>query len=1112
MSNKKPIKNMKKNSILPFILPSRQYKKLLLIMRLSTILLLVTLLNVSAAVFPQSSKLTLKLQNVTVKDVLNEIEKTTPYKFLYRNEYIDVTQKVNVDAIEETLDNIMAKLFDPQSIAYKVFEGNIVVITDKSLQQIKVIGKVTDAVTGEPIPGVNVVILNTTNGTITDIDGKFSLEIPSAETSIVFSFVGYLSETVLIGSQSEVNIKLSPDIKNLDEVVVVGYGTQKRSDVTGSVTSVSKSRLAEIPVTNIMHALEGSTAGLQITQNSSVPGSSATMQIRGINSINANTSPFIVLDGIPFYGNTNDINSSDIESIEILKDASAVAIYGTRGSNGVILITSKRGSKTTGKPKISYSGYYGFENMAHVMEPMDSSAYLKKYADFNLQNGITQTQILPNQSEVDNYKNGITSDWLKEATQQGIIQEHTLSLNGGTENVQYYISGTHLDQKGIIKGYQYKKTSLRSNLDIKVTDFLKVGTSAFFAHNNYDGGRLNLLNALAMSPYSVPYDDNGNYLVYPMAPELLFTNPLIGTTIDRLNRGLNLTGDGYAEITPIFLKGLKYRLNASYNYNLGRTGQYNGRPSNDLSGTAEVSNSQTTDWVIENILTYSKDIDKHHFDVTALYSAEKKDYFKSSAKSVTFINDALSYYNLSAGKTQTDGSEGWSSKMLSQMGRINYSYDSRYLVTLTARRDGYSGFGANTNKYALFPSMALGWNVTNETFMKSLSEINQLKLRLSYGLTGNQAIDPNQTATTANTTQYTFGSQVYTGILYNNMGNADLIWESTTSLNFGVDFGVLNNRISGTIEVYKTQSKDLLMKRNIPTSTGYSNVWVNLGKMENLGIDITLKTVNIATENFKWTTELNFSSYRNKITELYGDGLSDINNNWFIGQNRNVVYDYEKLGIWQEGEDASKSDPIAKPGDLKFKDQLTIDTNGDLKPDSADGKITEADKVVLGRRDPKWTGGITNTFTYKNLSLRIFIQTSQGGIRPNTDLTYADEAWRRNLPADFKYWTKENKDNYWPSLAAYKNYRGYQFAEDYSYIRIKDITLSYNLPQSILSKAKIQSLTVFVTGRNLITFTDWFGWDPEMTYYGRGSSNSQGSWVDNYPVTRTFTFGVNLSL
>ena len=964
-----------------------------------------------------------------------------------------------------------------------------------NMQQ-KISGKVTDASTGEPLPGVNIIIKGTTTGTVTDINGSYNIEIPDTSAVLVFSFLGYNSEEVHFNGSLKIDVNLVPSISQLQEVVVVGYGTQRRSDITGSVTSVPKDRLSKLPVTNLTYALEGSTAGLKVTQSSSVPGSSGTMQIRGVNSINANTSPFIVLDGIPFFGSMNDISPNDIQSIEILKDASAVAIYGTRGANGVILITTKRGSKSGGAPKISYNGYGGVESMEHVLKPMDPATFVQKYADFNTENGLTQTEVLPNSSEVENYNKGITTDWLKEATQPGRIQEHNLSISGGTENVQYYVSANHLGEKGVVKGYQYKRTSFRSNIDAKITDFLKVGTSTFLTDNNYDGGRINFLEANAMSPYSVPYDENGDYIIYPMYPEQLFLNPLLGLSVERLDRGLNLTGNGYAEVTPAFLKGLKYRLNASYIYNIYRTAQYTGRDYNDQSGTATVTNTQNNNWVVENILSYNKDFGKNHIDITALYSAQQVKYFRSQALSRSFINDALSYNNMSAGVSQSDSTHANSYSLVSQMGRINYSYDSRYLLTVTARRDGYSAFGANTNKYGLFPSVAVGWNIANEQFMKSSEVINQLKLRLSYGLVGNQAIGVNQTASIANTAQYPFGGTALTGVIYNTLGNANLNWESTTSANLGIDFGVLKNRISGTLEIYKTKTKDILLQRNLPTITGYRNIWVNLGQMQNVGVDLTLQTVNIKTNDFSWQTNLNFSTYKNKILELYGDGKDDIGNNWFIGQALHVIYDYEKIGIWQEGEDPSGSDPIAKPGDLKFKDQ-----NGD-------GKITADDRVVIGQRDPKWTGGMTNTFRYKNFNLSIFIQTSQGGLRPNRDLTYADEAWRRNLPADFKYWTPENKDNYWPGLAAFKNYRGYQFAEDWSYVRIKDVTLSYTVPQAFLQKYKIDGLTVYMTGRNLYTFTKWFGWDPEMTYDSRGS----GNWRNNYPPVRTVSLGINLSL
>ncbi|MDN3668490.1 TonB-dependent receptor [Echinicola jeungdonensis] len=957
-------------------------------------------------------------------------------------------------------------------------------------------GMVVDQATQQPIPGATVLEKGTSNGTATDLDGNYTLELTTENAVLQVSFIGYTTQEIEVGNASEINVELSEDISQLDEVVVVGYGTQKRSDITGSVASVPKERLTNLPVTDVTQAIQGTTAGLNVSQTSSVPGSSANMQIRGVNSINANTSPFIVVDGVPFFGSINDLNPNDIESIEILKDASAVAIYGTRGANGVILITTKRGSATAGEPVIKYSGYTGFENMAHVLEPMGPDRYVQKYADFVSANDLPMTDVLPNASEVQNYNAGITTDWLDQADQQGRINEHNLSITGGTENVQYYVSGSRLKQKGVVRGYQFQRTSIRSNLDANITDFLRVGTSAFFSDNNSDGGRVNLLEATAMSPYSVPFDDQGNYITFPMAPEELFRNPLLGLTVDRVDRDKTLSGSGYAEITPSFIPGLKYRLNGTYVYNIDRTAQYTGRAANDQSGTANVSNTERSNWVLENIISYAKDIDKHHIDITGLYSAQEVTYFNNSAQSRGFINDALSYYNMSAGTTQSTDSEGNSYTLLSQMGRINYSYDSRYLLTVTGRRDGYSAFGADTDKYGFFPSMAIGWNIHNEEFMKNHPSVGELKLRLSHGQAGNQAIGVNQTASTAATVLQPFGGAALVGVIYNSLGNANLNWETTTSTNLALDFGVVNNRVRGTVEVYKTKTKDILLRRNLPTVTGYGSVLTNLGEMQNKGIEFTINTVNIENKDFSWETSLNFSTYKNEILELYGDGQDDVGNRWFIGEPLRVIYDYEKLGIWQEGEDASDTDPLANPGDIKFRDQ------------NNDGQITDADRVIVGQVDPKWIGGLTNTFRYKNWNLSVFIQTSQGGMKNNNNLTYADEAGRRNLPAEFNYWTPENPSNYWPSLAAFRNYRGYGFAEDYSYVRIKDARLSYVVPAYMLEKYHIKGLTVYAAGRNLHTFTDWFGWDPENNYSPRGS----GDWTNNYPLVRSISFGINLTL
>ena len=1097
---------MKKNQVKQRLL-IRLMKMTLYQFVLAVVFSTVTMANSLNGQGKLDTKVTISITDMNLNNALKELGKSADVKFSYNSRMVAFDQKVSVKATNEVLSAVLSRILQPLNIKYTVVSNQIILQKDNKKdhndsqaflqtveqQQKTLSGVVVDA-GGLSLPGASVLVKGTKNSVSTDIDGKFSIRVDDTATTLVISYVGFDSVEVPIGNKTDFRITLNESSQSLEEVVVVGYGTQKRSDITGSVASVPKERLENLPVTNIMQAIQGTTAGLKISQGSSVPGSTASVQVRGVNSINANTSPLIVLDGIPFFGSTNDINANDIKSIEVLKDASAVAIYGTRGSNGVILITSKRGN-VNGKPIIKYSGYVGYEEISNPLKPMGPDAYVQKYADFLKANNLPQTAVLPNASEVDNYNAGITTDWLKEATQSGQIQEHNLSISSGTDKFQYFISGSKLKQDGVVKGYQFQKTNFRVNIDSQITDYLKIGTSAFFTENNYDGGRANLLNANAMSPYSVAKNENGSYLIYPMAPELLFPNPLLGLVTDRLNRGKNLTGSGYAEITP--LKGLTYKLNGAYTYNLGRFASYVGRAANDNSGTAIVSNDETSNWVIENILTYNKDFNKHHIDVTGLYSAQKVDYFRSESRAVGFINDGLSYNNLSAATTKSNFSNANGYSLVSQMGRINYSYDSRYLFTATARRDGYSAFGANTNKYGVFPSVALGWNITNESFLKDVSLLNNLKLRLSHGETGNQAIGVNQTATTASTVQQAFDGVALTGILYNDIGNANLNWESTVSTNIGLDFSLLDNRIGGSIELYKSKTKDILLRRSIPNITGYTTIWDNLGKMKNKGLEITLNTVNIRNEGFSWKTDFNFSQYKNELTDLYGDGKDDLGNNWFIGKPLRVAFDYEKEGIWQVGEEAqiALQDPIAKPGDLKFKDQ-----NGD-------GKIDNNDKVILGQRDPKWTGGMTNTFRYKNFNLSIFIETSQGGLRSNRDLTYADEAGRRNLPEDFRYWTAENKDNYWPSLSAFKNYRGYGFWEDYSYVRIKDVRFSYQFPKEMLGKY-LGGVTIYTAVRNLHTFTKWYGWDPEMNYASRGSDG----WENNYPVVRSFSFGVNITL
>lgn len=960
---------------------------------------------------------------------------------------------------------------------------------------------------GKGIAGVTIRVKGSSESMQSNAQGNFSIQAPSGSTLIITS-VGYQEKQVPVGQQKTVDITLLPAENVLEELVVVGYGSQKRSDITGSVASVPKDRLSKIPVNNVMQAIQGAVSNVTVTQSSSIPGDSPSAQVRGRNSINANSEPYIVVDGIPLTrtdGSINDINPNDIESVEVLKDPSAVAIYGVNGSNGVILITTKRG--TTGKPSIRYSGYGGIEQAAHVPEPVSGEELLKRYAEYAR---ITNTSLfnggpVRNEYEYDNYKNGITTDWLDAVMQTGVVQNHNVSLSGGSENAKYFVSGDYLNQKGVVLGYNYKRYSFRTNTDFKATKYLSVGTSSFIVAHNRDGGRANLLQAAAMSPYARMYNADGTLTQYPMYSEQLWANPLLPTTLDPQRRQFNISLNGYAEVNfgELFkpLAGLKYKLNAGYSYVPVRENYYEGESVYNFSGVGSITNSETQSYTVENILTYSKDIDKHHFDFTGLYAAKSKYWQRAIATGEIFPNDALEWGNLGTANTQKVGSQADLYRTISQMGRLNYSYDSRYMLTLTVRRDGSSVFGSN-NKYGAFPSAAAAWNIHNESFMQNSKDvISNLKWRISYGLSGNEAISIYQTQFLMNAYPMAMNGLSNTALtIRTQMGNDNLQWEKTKGLNTGIDFGLFNNRISGSVDVYKSSTYDMLLRQFLPKLTGFTEVFANMGKLENTGIDLTLNTKNIVKNHFNWSSTLVFSRNKNKIKEVYGNGQEDLGNRWFIGQPVGVIYDFTKVGIWQEDEIASGAnkgwDDAAQAGDLKLADL------------DGDGKIGEGDRSVLGQTAPKWTAGLTNTFTYKDFTLNIFINTVQGALRNNPQIGAAsDEMGRRSTPAALGYWTPENKSNEWRSLGNHSNVHGYGFPSNASFTRLKDVTLSYTLPQQVASRLGVGGLTVYASGRNLYTWTNWLGWDPEARDITRGSANDNL----NYPMVRTYVLGVNLN-
>jgi TonB-linked SusC/RagA family outer membrane protein len=975
-----------------------------------------------------------------------------------------------------------------------------------SAQTINVRGHITDS-RGEPLPGVNILIKGTTTGTITDVDGNYEIKVPNPSGDLlVFKFIGFADQEILIENKTSINVTMEEETFGVDEVVVVGYGTQKKSDITGSVTTVSEERLSQIPVTNVMQAVQGSVSGVNITQTSSIPGEAPDILVRGGGSISAETDPYIIVDGIPITkmgGTMNDINPNDIKSIEILKDASAVAIYGMNGANGVILITTKRGKTET--PAIRYSGYIGIEDFAHIPDFVSPEELLARYAEGNRINGSAlYAAPVKYEYEVENYNNGTTTDWIDAVSQTGIQQNHNVSISGGNEKLNYYISTDYLNQKGVVKGYNYKRYSIRTNIDAAVTDYLKTGTNTSIVHHNQDGGRANLLNAEAMSPYAKMYEDDGSLAIYPMYSETLWANPLLPTTTDPERRQYNININGYADITfgnlwqP--LTGLTYQLNAGFSYIPKRTSSYTGKTANDELGTAEIHNYETQAYTIENILKYSRETGKHHFDITAVYSAQERNYNENDAKAQDFVNDELEWNRMQAGATSSVTSYADRYAANSQMARLNYSFDSRYLFTFTVRRDGSSVF-AKGKKYGTFPSVALGWNIHHENFLKRFKGVNNLKLRLSYGKSGNEAVDPYTTYTAMKDVQIALGGTTNIAMIADQLGNSDLSWEKKESFNVGVDFGLFRNRINGTLDAYKAKNTDLLLKRNLPAASGFSKVTTNIGETESKGLELTLNTVNISTTDFNWSSTIVYTTNKTEIVDLYGDGEDDDGNGWYIGEAIDAIRDYDQAGIWQEDEiergENQDWDPVADAGDLKLSD----------RDDS--GEIDDNDRHIKGQKSPKWTGGLTNTITYKNWSLNVFIQTVQGGMKRNAHIGMAsDELERRNSFSEIGYWTPENKSNKWRSLSTDSNPHSYGFYYKNNYTRIKDVTLNYSFPKPIIHKIGINALNVYLSGRNLYTFTDWIGWDPEERDTQRGWED----WDINYPSVRTIVFGINLTL
>ncbi|MBT33042.1 MAG: SusC/RagA family TonB-linked outer membrane protein, partial [Thalassobius sp.] len=811
-------------------------------------------------------KVNVDTKNAGLIEVFSVVEKQTDFVFIYNQEVRENRSKFNFDLKEISVADLLRKIAESTDFRFKQINSNITVTkkeadsTEKENTDSVIIGKVIDESTGEALVGVNVLVKGTTKGSITDVDGNFRLEA-SEDATLVFSFIGYETQEVSIGTRTEFNVALKASSDELSEVVIVGYGIQEKSDVTGVVNSVNSEDISEIPTTNPLQALKGKVSGLDIYNSGNEPGSSVSINIRGQRSIGADNSPLIILDGIPIIGGLNDISPNDIESIEILKDASATAIYGSRASNGVILITTKRGHD--GKTVISYDGYYGVTNVIKKLDLMDGSqfAQLRREAERTASGAYPDDEDIFDNIALNSLVTGDYTDWQDFTFEAGHKQNHQLSLNGGSDKLQFAASGNYFDEQGIVSSSKYERTSARLNLDYQVNDKLKFGASSFASYSKQDYTAADLFdNVLRLSPLGKPYDEEGNILFRPTSDEGQRVNPLsdIANSVDeRFTTRVFASFFGEYKLA----KGLTYRLNVGPDAKFYKRGYFYGSETTQSQGgtsLAGTSDSDVKSITVENMLTYNKEVGKHSFGTTLVQSYQGQVTRTSSINVNDLPYDSQGYNNLgSAGEVLNVNSNYQKWELLSYTARINYKFNDRYLFTFTARADGSSRF-AEGEKWGFFPSAAVAWRLSDEPFLADVDMLSNLKLRASYGETGNTAISPYQTFSTLEESSYVFGTTGAAGFQPGTISNPNLKWETTKQLNAGIEFAFWDTRVSGSVDYYMAKTDDLLLSRSLPSSSGFTDVFENIGATENKGVDIQLSFKNITSSNngFQWQTDL----------------------------------------------------------------------------------------------------------------------------------------------------------------------------------------------------------------------------------------------------------------
>lgn len=979
-------------------------------------------------------------------------------------------------------------------------------------QDVQVSGQIVDE-NGDAIPGASVLVKGTTTGVAADMDGNYSISAP-ANGTLVFSFIGYTSREVEIGNQSQINVTLQPDLSDLEEVVVVGYGTARKSQLTGAISSVGNKEIVELPITDARQALQGRATGVDVTQAGSKPGAEPQVRIRGRRSFNAGNDPLYVVDNIPIAGGINDINPQDIVSMEVLKDASATAIYGSRGANGVVLITTKRGE--VGKTVVSVDSYYGVNESLGRIQNFNGEEFAEYKRESRRAVGMypegpatpEADATLFEPVELESIAMGRSFDYIDALTRTGSIQSHQISVSGGSDKTTFFLSGNLFRDVGVVKLQDFSRYSFRANIDHQLNDKFRIGTSTLFTYSERNGENFNPLGgALQENPLGKTFNEDGSINFFP-TQDGLRTNPLaeiVPGAHEDLTKRYRIFNSVYAvwDIAP----GLSYRVNFGPDITIRRSGRFIGAQTNARRGgdpTGSVNEEFQVNYTLENIINYTKTLnDVHTFQFTGLQSLQRDNREFTSINVLGIPAESQLFHRLGdASQITSAGTDLIQWTLLSFMGRLNYDYQGKYLVTATIRADGSSRFGEN-NRFGYFPSVAFGWNIGDEGFLQGSTFLDQLKLRTSYGAIGNQGIDPYQTQPLLARTAYEFGGNAAFGFRPNTIGNPDLRWETSTTGNAGLDFAFSQGRISGSLEYYVTTTSDLLAPQPLPNSTGFDGFITNVGKTQNRGIELTLNTINIDRGDFRWSTDFIFNRNREQILEL-ADG-DDVGAGRFIGEPITVFFDWRKIGIWQLDEADIAESYNDRPGEIKIEDI------------NNDGRINAEDRQILGSPVPDFAGGITNRFSYKGVDLSFFVFGRFGSMIRSAFHTGGFNALAgryNNLKVD--YWTPDNPTNDYPRPNQNQEFPKYSSSLQYfdgTFLKVRNINMGYTLPAPLVERLKMESLRIYASIQQPFIFSEYrsrhAGIDPET--FVDGEQGVEGGVINSNisPAVTQITFGIN---